>query len=93
MGICRSLIGVGNYNNPMYIIKNGKVDMNEDCKTDTFVRYYVSHIAKNYDRFYTQTAKEIAKKHKAVDMEFFNSIISLVNDNCKELDKLSEILK
>ncbi|MDE6385354.1 MAG: HD domain-containing protein [Eubacterium sp.] len=41
MGICRALIGTGNYNNPMYVLKDGRVDLNEKSDTDCFVRYYI----------------------------------------------------
>lgn len=79
MGISRALIGTGNYNNPMYVLKNGRVDLNEDSKTDCFVRYYVRHLAKNYDRFYTETARKIAAKHKKVDEAFFAAFLESVN--------------
>ncbi len=92
MGISRSLIGIGNYNNPMYVIKDSKIDIDENCDTDTFVRYYKRCLAKNYDRFYTQTARNIADSQKKIDTDFFNSLLSLVNENCKELNKLNDIL-
>ncbi len=88
MGICRTLIGIGNYNNPMYVLKNGKIDMDENCETDTFVRYYLSHIQKNYDRFYTKTARDIAHSQKKFDVQFFNAFAEYINDNTSESDVL-----
>lgn len=79
MGISRALIGTGNYNNPMYVLKSGRVDLNEDSKTDCFVRYYVRYLAKNYDRFYTETARKIALKHKRVDEAFFSAFLESAN--------------
>lgn len=81
MGIARALIGVGNYNNPMYIIKNNKVDMDENCEKDTFVRYYLTHISRNYDRFYTTTANSIAMKTKQIDESYMNAFFETVNKN------------
>lgn len=92
MGISRSLIGIGNYNNPMYVVNDGKIDMDENCETDTFVRYYVRRVAKNYDRFFTKTAQEIADKQKTIDNEFFSSLVNLVNDNCAKLRTIDDIL-
>lgn len=91
MGISRSLIGIGNYNHPMYIIKDGKIDTDENCCTDTFVRYYMKRLTKNYDRFFTETAKQIAKEQKSIDEMFFGSLINLVNENCKELESIDNL--
>ena len=93
MGISRSLMGVGNYNHPMYVIKNGRIDTNEDCETDTFVRYYVRTLAKNYDRFFTETAKRIADEQKGIDDRFYKALLNLVNENCAELDKVENLLE
>ena len=81
MGISRALIGTGNYNNPMYILKNGKVDLSENSETDCFVRYYVRNLSKNYDRFFTETARKMALKHKKVDEAFFSAFLESVNLN------------
>lgn len=81
MGISRALIGTGNYNNPMYILKNGKVDLSENSETDCFVRYYVRNLSKNYDRFFTETARKMALKHKKVDEAFFSAFLESVNPN------------
>lgn len=81
MGISRALIGTGNYNNPMYVLKNGKVDLSENSEIDCFVRYYVKHLSKNYDRFFTDTAKNIALKHKKVDEAFFTAFLDSINLN------------
>lgn len=83
MGIARSFIGVGNYNHPMYCIKNNKIDMDENCETDTFVRYYLTHIDKNYDRFYTDTAKSLAAEMRKIDKQFTSVFFNTVNDNQK----------
>ncbi|MBQ7100605.1 MAG: HD domain-containing protein [Clostridia bacterium] len=93
MGIARSLIGVGNYNNPMYVIEDGKVDISEQSETDTFVRYYVRNLAKNYDRFFTKTARNIAEKSRKIDEEFFTAFLNTVSDNYKQLDCIDELLK
>ncbi len=93
MGISRSLIGIGNYNHPMYIIKNGKIDTDEACKTDTFVRYYVRFLSKNYERFFTETAKRIANEKRNIDELFYKSLITLVNENCEELGKINSLLE
>ncbi|MDE6412697.1 MAG: HD domain-containing protein [Eubacterium sp.] len=81
MGISRALVGTGNYNNPMYVLKNGTVDLSENSETDCFVRYYVKHLSKNYDRFFTETARKIALKHKEVDEAFFSAFLESVNPN------------
>lgn len=93
MGISRSLIGVGNYNHPMYIVKNGKIDTDEASETDTFVRYYVRNLSKNYDRFFTETAKKIAEEQKDIDEKYFKTLLSLVDENCAELDKIDKLLE
>lgn len=81
MGIARSLIGIGNYNNPMYAIINNKIDLNENADSDTYIRYYLSHITKNYDRFFTDKAKDLANKMKAVDEYYMQEFVKTVNDN------------
>lgn len=87
MGISRALIGTGNYNNPMYVTKNGCVDLDENSEADTFVRYYLRHLAKNYDRFFTETAKKESVKHKRVDEDFFNAFLESVHsDNKTEIE-------
>jgi len=93
MGISRSLIGVGNYNHPMYVIKNGRIDTDEESETDTFVRYYVRCLAKNYDRFFTETAKKIANEQKSIDESFYKALLNLVDENCAELDKVENLLE
>lgn len=93
MGISRSLIGVGNYNHPMYVIKNGRIDTDEESETDTFIRYYVRCLAKNYDRFFTETAKKIANEQKSIDESFYKALLNLVDENCAELDKVENLLE
>lgn len=93
MGISRSLIGVGNYNHPMYIIKNGKIDTDESSEADTFVRYYVRFLAKNYDRFFTETAKKIADEQRSIDKKYFETLLTLVNENYAELDKINNLFE
>lgn len=82
MGIARALIGVGNYNNPAYCLKNNKVDLSEACETDNFVRYYLTHICKNYDRFFTESAKAYAVQMKEEAESFFNNFVQNINNNC-----------
>lgn len=79
MGISRALIGTGNYNNHMYVTKNGSVDLDENSETDSFVRYYLKRLSKNYDRFFTETAKREAVKHKKTDEVFFSAFLESVN--------------
>ena len=93
MGISRSLMGIGNYNHPMYIIKNGMIDTDEACETDTFVRYYVRNLSKNYDRFFTETANKIADEQRSVDEKYFETLLTLVNENCAELDKINNLFE
>ena len=93
MGISRSLMGIGNYNHPMYVIKNGRIDTDEESETDTFVRYYIRCLAKNYDRFFTETAKKIANEQKSIDESFYNALLNLVDENCAELNKVENLLE
>ena len=93
MGISRSLIGVGNYNHPMYVIKNGRIDTDEESETDTFIRYYVRCLAKNYDRFFTETAKKIANEQKSIDESFYKALLNLVDENCAELNKVESLFE
>ena len=78
MGLIRAFIFLGNCNNPLYVLKDGKIDLSEDCKTDSFVRYYKRHLSKNYDRFFTRTAQELAEKHRAIDEAFFSAFLDSV---------------
>ena len=89
MGIARSLIGIGNYNNPMYEIVNNKINADENSDKDTFIRYYMSHIAKNYDRFFTAKAKDLAEQMKTIDSQYIQEFIKTVNNNYA----YSELLK
>ena len=93
MGISRSLMGIGNYNHPMYIIKDDRIDTDETCETDTFVRYYVRNLSKNYDKFFTETANKIADEQRSVDEKYFETLLTLVNENCAELDKINNLFE
>lgn len=92
MGIARSLIGIGNYNNPMYEIVGNKINTNVDSDNDTFIRYYLSHIAKNYDRFFTEKARSLAEQMKAIDTQYMQEFIKTVNDNQAYSNLLNGIL-
>ncbi|MBR0540744.1 MAG: HD domain-containing protein [Clostridia bacterium] len=92
MGIARSLIGIGNYNNPMYEIVDNIINTDESADNDTFIRYYMSHIAKNYDRFYTEKAKALAERMKVIDYQYMQEFIKTVNDNQSYSNLLNGIL-
>ncbi len=93
MGIARSLMGTGNYNNPLYTLVNGKVNRNEKDACDTFVRYYLTHIKKNYDRFYTDSARKLALEYKKSDEMYFNAFVDFVNKNSEYHSRLGDILE
>lgn len=93
IGISRALMGVGNYNNPFYCLKNDKINLDEKCETDTFVRYYLTHVCKSYDKFFTKTATEYALKRKLEAERFFEEIVSVVNDNYKSKNELFKHLE
>ncbi|MBQ9121449.1 MAG: HD domain-containing protein [Clostridia bacterium] len=92
MGIARSMIGVGNYNHPMYVIKDGQIDMREDSPTETFVRYYQRAIRKNYERLFTETARRLAAEQKAVDEAYFRAFCDVVNKHHRRAGEISHIL-
>ena len=81
MGIARTLIGIGDYNNPMYEIIDNKINMDENADNDTFIRYYLSRVAKNYDRFFTEKAKALANQMKDIDARYIKEFIRTVNEN------------
>ena len=81
MGIARTLIGIGDYNNPMYEIIDNKINMDENADNDTFIRYYLSRVAKNYDRFFTEKAKALANQMKDIDVRYIKEFIRTVNEN------------
>ena len=93
MGIARSLIGIGNYNNPMYEIVNNKINTDENSDNDTFIRYYMSRIAKNYDRFFTAKAKDLAEQMKTIDTQYVQEFIKTVNNNYAYSKLLKQKLK
>lgn len=93
MGIARAFLYAGNVNHHMYTLKNGKVDTCENAEEDTVVRYYLSHLQKNYDRFFTKSAHELALRHKKEDEECFNAFINFINENAKFARKLSDIIE
>lgn len=72
MGICRTLICVGNYNKQLYVLIIGKIDMNENCDTDTFVRYYLSHIQKTMMDFIPKQQRLL---HKSKRILMSNSLM------------------
>ena len=92
MGIARSLIGIGGYNNPMYEIIDNKINMDENTDNDSFIRYYLSRVAKNYDRFFTEKAKTIANQMKVIDTQYIQELIRTVNDNYTYSELLNEKL-
>lgn len=96
MGVARALIGVGNYNNPAYCLKDGRADLNENSETDTFVRYYLRRISKTAETFYTKQAKALAENMKGEAESFFSAFIDTVNKNAEyhnELYKAIEYIK
>lgn len=92
MGIARSMMGVGNYNHPMYVIKDGQIDMDESSPTDTFIRYYQRTVRKNYDRLFTKTAQRLAAEQKAIDEAYFHAFCQVVNGHHRRLENISELL-
>ena len=93
MGIARSFMGVGNYNHPMYVIKDGQIDMAEDSPTDTFIRYYQRTVRKNYDRLFTDEAKRIAAEQRAIDLAFIENFTDLVNGHYRRLGAMDALLE
>jgi len=93
MGIARSFMGVGNYNHPMYVIKDGQIDMAEDSPTDTFIRYYQRTVRKNYDRLFTETAKRIAAEQKAIDEAYIHSFCNLINNHHRRLAEIGKLFE
>lgn len=93
MGIARAFLYAGNVNHHMYTLKNGEVDTDETAGDDTVVRYYLRHLQKNYDRFYTKAARELALRHKKEDEEYFNAFISFINENAGFSGKLNGIIE
>ena len=93
MGIARAFLYAGNVNHHMYILKNGEVDTDENAEDDTVVRYYLRHLQKNYDRFFTKAAQELALRHKKEDEEYFNAFIDFVNENAVFSEKLKSIIE
>ena len=92
MGIARSMMGVGNYNHPMYVIKDGQIDMDENSPTDTFIRYYQRTVRKNYDRLFTETARRLAEEQKAIDRAYVSALCDLVNKHHKKLGEIAKLL-
>ena len=93
MGIARAFLYAGNVNHHLYTLKNGGVDIDENAEEDTVVRYYLRHLQKNYDRFFTKAAKELALKHKKEDEEYFRDFINFVNENAEFADKLDSVIE
>lgn len=93
MGIARAFLYAGNVNHPLYTLKNGKVDTDENAEEDTVVRYYLRHLQKNYDRFYTKSARELALRHKKEDEEYFSALIDFVNENAQFAEKLNDVIE
>lgn len=65
--------------------------MSENDDSDTFVRYYLSHIKKNYDRFYTDSARNLAQSLKKTDDDFFNAFVDFVNKNSDYHSRLGNL--
>ena len=93
MGIARAFLYAGNVNHHMYTLKNGRVDTDENAEEDTVVRYYLRHLEKNYDRFFTNAARELALRHKKEDEEYFRAFINFVNENSEFAGKLDGIIE
>lgn len=93
MGIARAFLYAGNVNHHMYTLKNGEVDTDENADSDTVVRYYLRSLQKNYDRFFTKAARELALRHKKEDVEYFNAFINFIDENAKFAEKLSDVIE
>lgn len=78
MGIARTLLYQGIAAEPLYTWDNGNLATGGANAAPSFFREYNYKLEKLYDRFYTEKARDVAKKRKPAAVSFYHSLLKEV---------------
>lgn len=75
LGIARTLMYKGTMTEPLYLRNDrGEVSGGENDTASSFFREYHFKLKNLYDRFYTDTGREMAQKRKKTAEDFYNAL-------------------
>lgn len=82
IGIARTLLYNGCVSQPLYsVLPNGLVSTGENDTEPSFFQEYKYKLEKLYSRFYTETAKRMAKERQKAAVAFYNHLYQEVNSS------------
>jgi uncharacterized protein len=83
IGIARTLIYEGQISEPLYILDEGeKIIVDEGgAEISSFFQEYNYKLKKVYTSFYTERAKEIAKKRQRTAIDFYKGLFEEITNN------------
>lgn len=80
VGIARTLMYKGEIGEPIYTMKNGKVqDGSELDSPESFLKECQKKLLRIYDRFYTEEAAKIALERKKITEKFYDELLKEIN--------------
>jgi uncharacterized protein len=93
LGIARTLMYKGIVKENLYTIKNGEICTGENKgDEESFFKEYNIKLKKLYDKFYTEEAKETAKRYKEHAQYFYDKIWEQINEAYKSKEILNGII-
>ncbi|MBQ8359624.1 MAG: HD domain-containing protein [Oscillospiraceae bacterium] len=80
IGIARTLVYKGTVSDPLYTRNpDGSISDGTEGEVSSFFREYKFKLEKLYDRFYTQTGRELALQRKSAAETFYKNLFHEVN--------------
>lgn len=94
LGIARTLLYKGHVGESIYIIKNEDISkgVNKNDE-DSFLKEYNNKLKKLYDKFYTEEAKDMAKKQKEYAQYFYDKLLEQIMETYKSKELLDKHIK
>ena len=85
IGIARTLIYKGEVCEPLYtLLPDGQVSDGSGDKEPSFFQEYKYKLEGLYSKFFTARGKEIAEQRRAAAVDFYNSLLSEVQNSYKD---------
>ncbi|MBQ8814547.1 MAG: HD domain-containing protein [Lachnospiraceae bacterium] len=82
IGIARTLVYKGQLSDPLYTRKeDGQVSDGENDAVPSFFQEYKVKLEKLYDKFYTQTGAELARRRQKHAVQFYHDLLAEVSES------------
>jgi uncharacterized protein len=93
LGIARTLMYEGHVGDNIYTQKNGEICTgNGGCDKNSFLIEYNRKLKTLYNKFYTEEAKKMAKKHRKYAQLFYDKLVEQINEAYYSKKILNELL-